>query len=44
MMIKKNYAILQNLYQGVGTSSQELLFIRNRKTDDDILWTDYSFF
>ena len=30
-MIKKNYAILQILYQGVGTSSQELHLLEIEK-------------
>ncbi len=40
---KKELCYIANLYQGVGTSSQELHLLEIEKTDDDILWTDYSF-
>ncbi len=40
---KRELCYIANLYQGTGTSSQELHLLEIEKTNDDTLWTDYAF-
>lgn len=40
---KKELCYIVNLYQGTGTSSQELHLLEIEKINNDTLWTDYTF-